>query len=725
MKKKYDIKGMGCAACSARIENVIGKMDGVSNVAVNLMTNSMIVDFDEEQVQSADIVKSVSDAGYEAIDAEDGEDLPSKGSEGLTDEFRSTELAKRKQFIVSLIFMIPLFVFAMLHMHTNLLSATLASAGKGIELLLVLPILAVNFSYYKNGIPMLLRGSPNMDTLIAVGSAAAVVMGYFESAGMILTLVTLGKMLEARAKGKAGTAIEKLMELAPDQLTVIRDGQEFIIPIDFVKLGDIVAVHPGERIGVDGIIESGQTAVDQSAITGESIPVEKGVGDNVMAATVNTSGYFTFRVTGVGKDTTLSKIIAMVADASATKAPIARLADKISGIFVPLVIGIALITSLVWIVAGEGIPFAVKMGISVLVISCPCALGLATPVAIMVGTEKGAEYGILVKSAEALELMHKADTVVLDKTGTVTEGNPKLTDVNILGGGYERSHVLALIASIEKGSEHPLGRAVVAAAEEEGLALKELESFEAVPGMGLVASIDGIRYFAGNEKYMLENSIANCERFDVDALMEQGKTPIYFADESGLIAVLALADRPKENSAAAVHEIVDMGVEVIMLTGDNAKTADAIGKELGISRAIADVLPADKDGEVSRLQKEGKIVMMVGDGINDAPAITRADIGVAVGAGTDVALESADIVLIKNDMKDIPMAIRLSRAVIRNIKQNLFWAFFYNCLGIPLAAGALYPAFGIALSPMIGAAAMSMSSVFVVTNALRLRKLNL
>ena len=725
MKKKYDIKGMGCAACSARIENVIGKMDGVSNVAVNLMTNSMIVDFDEGQVQSADIVKSVSDAGYEAIDAEDGEDLPSKGSEGLTDEFRSTELAKRKQFIVSLIFMIPLFVFAMLHMHTNLLPATLASAGKGIELLLVLPILAVNFSYYKNGIPMLFRGSPNMDTLIAVGSAAAVVMGYFESAGMILTLVTLGKMLEARAKGKAGTAIEKLMELAPDQLTVIRDGQEFIIPIDFVKLGDIVAVHPGERIGVDGIIESGQTAVDQSAITGESIPVEKSVGDNVMAATVNTSGYFTFRVTGVGKDTTLSKIIAMVADASATKAPIARLADKISGIFVPLVIGIALITSLVWIVAGEGIPFAVKMGISVLVISCPCALGLATPVAIMVGTEKGAEYGILVKSAEALELMHKADTVVLDKTGTVTEGNPKLTDVNILGGGYERSHVLALIASIEKGSEHPLGRAVVAAAEEEGLALKELESFEAVPGMGLVASIDGIRYFAGNEKYMLENSIANCERFDVDALMEQGKTPIYFADESGLIAVLALADRPKENSAAAVHEIVDMGVEVIMLTGDNAKTADAIGKELGISRAIADVLPADKDGEVSRLQKEGKIVMMVGDGINDAPAITRADIGVAVGAGTDVALESADIVLIKNDMKDIPMAIRLSRAVIRNIKQNLFWAFFYNCLGIPLAAGALYPAFGIALSPMIGAAAMSMSSVFVVTNALRLRKLNL
>lgn len=725
MKKKYDIKGMGCAACSARIENVVGKMDGVAHVAVNLMTNSMIVDFDEGQVKSADIVKSVSDAGYEAIDAEDGEDIPSKGSEGLTGEFRSTEIAKRKQFIVSLIFMIPLFVFAMLHMHTDLLPESLASAGKVIELLLVLPILIVNFSYYKNGIPMLFRGSPNMDTLIAVGSVAAVVMGYFESAGMILTLVTLGKMLEARAKGKAGTAIEKLMELAPDKVTVIRDGEEFIIPIDFVKLGDIVAVHPGERIGVDGIIESGQTAVDQSAITGESIPVEKSVGDEVMAATVNTSGYFTFRVTGVGKDTTLSKIIAMVADASATKAPIARLADKISGVFVPLVIGIAVITTAVWIIAGEGIPFAVKMGISVLVISCPCALGLATPVAIMVGTEKGAEYGILVKSAEALELMHKADTVVLDKTGTITEGNPQVTDIHVVSENYDKTSVLCLLASIEKASEHPLGRAVVAAADEAGISLKTPESFEALPGMGLLADVDGEKYLAGNAKCMAENGVENYTDFDVDSLVSQGKTPIYFAKAKELIAVVGLADRPKPSSAAAIKDIHEMGVDVIMLTGDNVKTADAIGRELGIKRAIAEVLPADKDGEISKLQKDGKVVMMVGDGINDAPAITRADIGVAVGAGTDVALESADIVLIKNDINDIPMAIKLSRAVIRNIKQNLFWAFFYNCLGIPLAAGALYPAFGIALSPMIGAAAMSMSSVFVVTNALRLRKLDL
>ncbi len=725
MKKKYDVKGMGCAACSARIETVVGKLEGVNSVAVNLMTNSMVVDFDEGVISSADISKTVSDAGYEANDADEPEELPSSNSADHGSIFRSTELTKRKQFIISLSFMIPLFIFAMTAMHTDIIPESISRYGKWIEAALVLPILLANFSYYRGGIPMLFRRSPNMDTLIAVGSIAAVLMGYFESAGMILTLVTLGKMLEARAKGKAGMAIERLMRLAPETVTVIRDGEEFIIPIEYVRAGDVVAVHPGERIGVDGIIISGETSIDEAAITGESIPVDKQAGDEVLAATVNTSGYFTFEATRVGKDTALAKIIAMVEDASATKAPIARLADKISGIFVPVVMIVALLSTVIWLAAGEDPAFALKMGISVLVISCPCALGLATPVAIMVGTEKGAEYGILVKSAESLEMMSRIDTAVLDKTGTVTEGAPRLTDIYVVDKKYDEASVLTLIGTIETASEHPLGRAIAAAALDAGGDVGRPDSYKSLPGRGLKAYVDGLEYYAGNAALMSEANIDFNSDFDPDIPASQGKTTIYLADTTHLIAVLALADKPKAGSAAAVSELTGMDIEVIMLTGDNEKTAAAICREVGIERVIAEVMPEDKDRNISDLQKNGRKVMMIGDGINDAPAIVRSDVGVAVGAGTDVALESADVVLIKNDIGDIPAAVRLSRAVLRNIKQNLFWAFFYNCLGIPVAAGALYPSFGVALSPMIGAAAMSLSSVFVVTNALRLRNLKL
>ncbi len=612
----------------------------------------------------------------------------------------------------------------------------------GLQIALVAPIIIVNKKYYTVGIPMLLRGGPNMDSLIAVGSIAAVAMMYFESAGMILTLVTLGKYLEAKSKGRTGEAIERLMKLAPEKVTVIRDGEEFIIGIEAVRIGDIVAVKPGERIGVDGVIISGETAVDESALTGESIPADKKPGDTVLAATINKSGYFTFEATKIGSDTTLAQIISLVEDAGASKAPIAKLADKVAGVFVPVVMSIALAATIIWLLAGMGISFAISIGISVLVISCPCALGLATPVAIMVGTGKGAENGILIKSAEALELAHKVDTVVLDKTGTITEGKPRVTDI-VLAATAETAEpaataraaeaaLLALAASIEMRSEHPLASAIMAEAEKRGLALRQPESFEAVSGRGVKARIDGSSYIAGNRAFMEECGVELSAEFTqkITELAEEGKTPLIFArlgetNHSRVIGAVSAADRPKETSRRAIEEFEKMGLEVIMLTGDNKRTAEAIRKELGISRVIAEVLPGEKDAEIKRLQSEGKKVAMIGDGINDAPAITRADVGIAIGAATDIAIESADIVLMKSDLTDAVKAIRLSRMTIRNIKQNLFWAFFYNSLGIPVAAGALYPALGITLNPMIGAAAMSLSSVFVVTNALRLRKLEL
>lgn len=759
MRKKFDITGMGCAACSARIEKNVGAMKGVEKAEVNLLANSMMVTFDEGVVTVQDIIDEVDRSGYGAAPADEEEEShlqsPLKKGAARDEEIKGM----KRRFVISLIFMLPLFYVSMGHMFGWPLPAALhpdmhPGAFYGVQILLTLPIVIVNRKYYTVGFPMLLRGAPNMDTLIAVGSAAAIVMLYFESAGMILTLVTLGKYLETKSKGRTGEAIERLLKLAPEQVTVIRDGQEFVVGIEAVRIGDIVAVKPGERIGVDGVIVSGETAVDQSALTGESIPVDKKAGDTVLAATINKSGYFTFKATKVGKDTTLAQIIGLVEDAGASKAPIAKLADKVAGVFVPVVMGIAAVATIAWLLAGMGLSFAVSIGISVLVISCPCALGLATPVAIMVGTGKGAENGILIKSAEALELAHKVDTVVLDKTGTVTEGKPRVTDVLIEGkSGSENkgsiaaneSEFLALAASIEKQSEHPLASAIIAETAARELTIREPESFEAVSGRGVRAVLDGISYIAGNKAFMEENGINLSPDFlqQLTALAEAGKTPLLFAQLTGsldsgekelgtdgaatgqVIGAIAVADRPKETSLRAIREFESMGLEVMMLTGDNAKTAEAIRKELGVSRVIAEVMPQDKDEEIRRLQGEGRKVAMIGDGINDAPAITRADVGIAIGAATDIAIESADIVLMKSDLTDAAKAIRLSRATIRNIKQNLFWAFFYNTLGIPVAAGVLYPALGLTLNPMIGAAAMSLSSVFVVTNALRLRSLKL
>ena len=789
MKQKFDITGMGCAACSARIEKRVGALPGVEKAEVNLLANSMVATFDENVLTTDDIIAEVVRSGYGASLAGAGGQAgtgaePEAGSTGGSQaSIRAREIQKMKsRFIISLIFMLPLFYVCMGGMMGWPLPKALDAETNpvlyyGLQIALVLPIIIVNRKYYLVGIPMLLRGAPNMDTLIAVGSIAAVAMMYYESAGMILTLVTLGKYLETKSKGRTGEAIERLMKLAPEKVTVIRDGEEFIIGIEAVRVGDIIAVKPGERIGVDGVIISGETAVDESALTGESIPADKGPGDAVLAATINKSGYITFEATKIGSDTTLARIISLVEDAGASKAPIAKLADKVAGVFVPVVMSIALAATIFWLLAGKDFSFAISIGISVLVISCPCALGLATPVAIMVGTGKGAEHGILIKSAESLELAHKVDTVVLDKTGTVTEGKPRVTDIILAeslpsdgtqntglavdrkeggcactGKNQEDMSVctdknkedifLALAASIEMRSEHPFASAIMAEAEKRGLALSQPESFEAVSGRGVRAVIDGQTYIGGNRAFMRECGAVLPTDFEekLAALAEDGKTPLIFASlavsadslqsfeecsRARVIGAVSAADRPKETSRRAIEEFEKMGLEVIMLTGDNRRTAEAIRKELGISRVIAEVMPGEKDAEIKRLQAEGKRVAMIGDGINDAPAITRADVGIAIGAATDIAIESADIVLMKSDLTDAVKAIRLSRMTIRNIKQNLFWAFFYNSLGIPVAAGALYPAFGITLSPMIGAAAMSFSSVFVVTNALRLRRLKL
>ena len=745
MNKKYKVTGMTCSACSSRVEKCVEKLDGVNTVSVNLLTNSMQVDFDESKLTEEKIADSVIQAGYgmeiptgKVEKKEEKEDIVEKNIESM-----------KKRTIWSFIFLIPLMYVAMGHMAGLPQPSFLKGDANAVsfaltQLLLCIPVLYINRAYFERGFRSLIHGAPNMDTLISVGSGASLVYGifaiyrmgyglgtqnmelvhrylhdlYFESAVMILALINIGKYLEARSKGKTSEAIQKLIDLAPKTALVERNGQVVEIAAEDVLTGDILQVKPGSSIPADGVVVEGMTSVDEAAITGESMPVEKKEGDTVTAATLNKTGFIRMRAVKVGQDTTFSQIIRLVEEASSSKAPIARMADKIAGIFVPTVMGIALLTGIVWLFMGAEFEFALSCAIAVLVISCPCALGLATPVAIMVGTGKGAENGILIKSGEALEITHNVQSVVLDKTGTITEGKPIVTD--IISFGMSENEILEIGAALEKKSEHPLAEAVLLKAK--GMELPNAENFAAIPGKGITAKIQGNVYYAGNQKLIKEQGIS-CEKAlsSIEKLSEEGKTPLILADEKQTLGVIGVADVVKPTSAKAIQELKKLGIQVIMLTGDNARTAKAIQKQLDIDTVIAEVLPQDKEREISRLQEEGKTVAMVGDGLNDAPALARADVGIAIGAGTDVAIESADIVLMKNDLQDVATAIELSKAVIRNIKQNLFWAFFYNVCGIPLAAGVLYPVFGLKLSPMFGAAAMSLSSLFVVSNALRLR----
>jgi len=749
-KEQFDITGMTCSACSSRVEGCIVKLAGVKDVSVNLLKNSMVVSYDEAQLSTAGIVEAVENTGYGAIPKADFQRKTEAKAEISTVQAEYKFMKQR--LLLSAIFTVPLFYISMGHMMNWPLPGFLLGMENALvfaftQFLLLLPVLIVNGRYFKVGGRSLLKGSPNMDSLIAIGSGSATIYGiyaiykigigmghgnmelvhtfmmdlYFESAGMILTLITLGKTLEARAKGKTSDAITKLMNLAPKVATVEREGQEFQILVDDVQPGDILIVKAGESIPVDGIVAEGSSSVDESALTGESIPVEKHAGDKVIGATVSKSGFIKMQATKVGDDTTLAQIIRLVDEATSSKAPIAKLADKVSGVFVPIVIAIAVIAAIVWLLAGYGLEFALSIGISVLVISCPCALGLATPTAIMVGTGKGATNGILIKSAEALETAHSIDTVVLDKTGTITQGKPVVTDI-LQGGEISKQELLQIAASLEKLSEHPLSEAIVAEAEKTGYTSLPVSDFQQIPGQGITGIIDGELVLAGNRRLMEAHSISVGELMvRGDALASDGKTPLYFAKDSKLLGVIAAADVVKPTSAQAVAELSGMGIEVVMLTGDNARTAEAIRRQVGVDRVVAEVFPQDKEQEIRRLQNEGKKVAMVGDGINDAPALARADVGIAIGAGTDIAMESADIVLMKSDLLDVVTAIQLSKATIRNIKQNLFWAFIYNIIGIPVAAGLFFLPFALKLNPMIGAFAMSFSSIFVVTNALRLR----
>ncbi len=727
MKVKFTITGMTCAACSARVEKVASGVSGVRSAAVNLMAGTMLADFDENITGTQRIIDAIVENGYGASVAQGGASRRNRAQEQALAQMK-------KRIIISAIFLVALMYVSMGHMLGLPMPHIFHEGIKGFfimaatEIVLLLPILIVNRVFFTSGFTKLFHGAPNMDTLVAIGSAAGIIYSlyaiafgltdelYFESSGMILTLVTLGKFFETRARGKTGQAIERLMDLSPKTAIVRREGNEVEIPVEDVTVGDLVVVRPGGRIPVDGVVESGGSAVDESALTGESLPVEKKKGDRVAAATINKTGYLCFRADKVGEDTTLAQIIRLVEDAGGSKAPIARLADKIAGVFVPVVMCIAVISAIVWLLLGETVSHAISTGISVLVISCPCALGLATPVAIMVGTGRGAEQGVLIKSAESLELLHKVGAVVMDKTGTLTKGRPTVTDIRT--NGITENALLRIAAALEKPSEHPLAEAVVTRALASQIEIPQVSGFEALPGRGVTAQLDGAAYLAGNLALMGEHgvSVPAAEEFAA-----QGKTPLYFAAADGrYLGVIAVADVEKETSRQAVQELRKRHMDVILLTGDNETTANVIAKRLGITRVISGVMPADKEKIIRELQAEGKSVAMVGDGVNDAPALTRADVGIAIGAGTDVALESADVVLMHSDPMDVVRAIDLSRAVIRNIKENLFWAFFYNSLGIPVAAGVLIP-FGIRLSPMIGAAAMSLSSVCVVTNALRLR----
>ena len=750
MNQKFSVTGMTCSACSTAVERSVGKLGGVQSVNVNLLSNSMSVEYDEARLSKDSIISAVEAAGYGASDFIKERSPSNKAEKVSTVEQEQKEMKNR--IIVSFVFLLPLLYLSMGHMLKLPLPMAVMGAENAItfavsQLLLTVPILYVNRKYYQVGFKTLLHRNPNMDSLIAIGSAAAVFYGifaiyrigyglghndpemvkhymhdlYFESAGTILALITLGKFLEARSKGKTSEAIAKLVNLAPKTANVIRSGVEQEIPVEEVVIGDILAVRPGQSIPVDGIIVEGSSSVDQAALTGESIPVDKQAGDKVIAATINKSGYFTMRADKVGDDTTLAQIIRLVEEASSSKAPISKLADRISSVFVPIVIVIAIAASITWLLMGYSFEFALSIGIAVLVISCPCALGLATPVAIMVGTGKAAQNGILFKSAEALEVLHLVKTIVLDKTGTITEGKPKVTDI-VTVPGITQTQLLQIAASIEKPSEHPLSEAIVEKANESGLSLEDAKEFQAISGRGILSRLAGRQYIAGNERLMEEQGIdLQGLNKKAEAFALEGKTALYFADSEKLLGIIAVADVVKPTSPGAIRAFQNMGIDVVMLTGDNKKTAMAIQKELTIDRVVAEVLPQDKESEVRKLQEKGQKVAMIGDGINDAPALARADVGIAIGAGTDVAIESADVVLMKSDLQDVVTAIQLSRATLRNIKENLFWAFFYNTLGIPLAAGVFYVALGWKLNPMFGAAAMSLSSVFVVTNALRLR----
>ncbi len=753
-KERFDITGMTCSACSARVEKAVSGLDGAKEVSVNLLTNSMQICYDETKLDAGQIVHAVEQAGYGA--APKGEKTPEKeGKTSMDAEVHSM----RQRLLWSVAFLIPVMYIAMHHMLLEWFGIPVpeivrelfhgpenAIAFSFSQFLLILPIMYLNRKYYINGFRNLFHGAPNMDSLVGMGSMAAALFGafavfrigwglghgdmalveeysrnlYFESAGMIVTLITVGKYLEAKAKGKTGEALARLMELAPKEAAVLRDGREVSVPVEQLAVGDEIIVRPGERIPADGTVISGQTSIDESAITGESLPVFKQAGDMVTSATWNKEGAIHFRASRVGEDTTISQIIRLVDEASASKAPMARMADRISGIFVPAVILIAVLSGGIWLAMGESMEFAFSVAISILVISCPCALGLATPVAIMVGTGKGAENGILIKSGEALEMAHAIDTVVMDKTGTITEGRPVVTDVLAFGASEEE--LVALAAGMEKESEHPLAEAVLDYGTSQGIAPVSVEEFHAVIGRGIQAKVKGELCLAGNRQFMEEQGIdTGARQEDLDRLADEGKTPLLFARAGKIIGVIAAADREKVSSIQAIREFAAMGLEMVMLTGDNERTAEAVRRRLGLTKSIAGVLPARKEQHIAELQAQGHKVAMIGDGINDAPALARADLGIAIGAGTDVAIESADAVLMRSNLLDAVSAIKLSKAVIRNIKENLFWAFVYNIIGIPLAAGVLYPTFGIKLSPMIGAAAMSMSSVCVVMNALRLR----
>lgn len=758
VKEKFDITGMTCSACSARVEKAAAKTKGTRNVSVNLLTNSMTLEYDDDATNVGAIVAAVQNAGYGASVKGKADNATKNVDEKSGAMTEADEMKKR--LVWSLVFLAPTVYIAMHEMFgaPNFVREIFDGAENAVtfalaQFVLILPIMYLNRKYYINGFKNLFGGAPNMDSLVGIGSMAAAAFGvfslfrigwglghgdialvneyranlYFESAGMIVTLITVGKFLEAKAKGKTSEALTKLMNLAPKQATVIKGGEEFIVPISELRVGDEIIVRPGESIPADGIVTEGATSIDESAITGESIPAIKRIGAKVIAATMNKTGAIHFRAERVGDDTTIAEIIRLVDDASATKAPIAKLADKISGVFVPVVIIIAAITAAVWLAVGESVEFAFSTAISVLVISCPCALGLATPVAIMVGTGKGAENGILIKSGEALEAAHAVDTVVMDKTGTITEGKPKVTDVETFG--ILEKDFLAIAAGLEKNSEHPLAEAITEFAATKKIAPKQARNFEAILGRGVTARIDGAECFAGNENFMRETGAdvaasfaANDCEAKIARLTDEGKTPLIFARNKKIIGIVAVADTEKPTSRDAIKNFADMGIDVVMLTGDNEKTAEALRKRLGIRKAIAGVLPQEKEQHIASLQQEGRKVAMIGDGINDAPALKRANVGIAIGAGTDVAIESADAVLVRNDLLDAASMIRLSKAVMRNIKENLFWAFIYNIIGIPLAAGVLYPVFGIKLSPMIGAAAMSLSSVSVVLNALRLKR---
>ena len=750
MKQKFQVTGMTCSACSATVERNVKKLEGVKEVTVNLLSNSMVVSYDEDKLNNQTIIDTVVKAGYQAALEQKNNQKKTSATPAVSPVEQDIKNMKFR-LILSFVFLIPLMYISMGHMFGAPLPNFLTGNENALsfaltQFLLTLPVVYVNRKYFQAGFKNLVKLHPNMDSLIAIGSSAALIYGvfaiyqigiglgyqdmetvhhytmdlYFESSAMILALITLGKFLETKSKGKTSEAITKLLHLAPKTATVIRNGEEQEIPVEEVVVGDRIVIKPGQSIPVDGIIIEGSSSVDQSALTGESIPVEKNVGDKVIAASVNKMGSFHMEAQKVGDDTTLAQIIQLVEDANASKAPIAKLADKISGIFVPVVITIAVIATIVWLILGYPFEFALSIGIAVLVISCPCALGLATPVAIMVGTGKGAEYGILIKSAEALEVAHSVKTVVLDKTGTITEGKPKVTDV-VPSGYISEQELLSVAASMEKPSEHPLADAIVAYAQEKKVSFLPTEYFKAVSGQGITASMNGTEYYAGNISFISQYvDVENFEELS-NTFADQGKTPLYFADSNHILGVIAVADVVKPTSAEAISQLKDMHIDVVMLTGDHKKTAQAIQKQLGIDRVVAEVLPQDKEREIRALQEGGHKVAMVGDGINDAPALARADVGIAIGAGTDIAIESADIVLMKNSLLDVVTAIRLSKATIRNIKENLFWAFFYNSIGIPLAAGVFFSLLGWKLNPMFGAAAMSLSSVCVVLNALRLK----